>query len=175
MAPSSRSEFDTLGAPFSQKSALTKLGAYMRGEGCRKHCPNSGSLLYELRFFGLTRALVRFYVLVVRKLDPALNHAVILLSGFDHAIQTDSEWTARHGGRSRGHAAPVGDSRCIKSSRDKIRLRNRLLWCLYGAHRRTSGTLVPDSGVRRGQRQDYDDRGALDRRLPSGAGRMGGV
>jgi hypothetical protein len=58
MAPSIRSQWDLDGdARFLQKSALAKLGAYMRGEGCRKHLSYFRFAAVAVKIFGLTRGL----------------------------------------------------------------------------------------------------------------------
>src|ERR1700730_2846828 len=140
--------------------------------GCRKHLSYSRFAKVPVKIFWFDKSACPLLcsVLFKNSFPSGSNHVGFLISGFDHAIQTDSEWTARHGGRSRGHAALVGDSRCVKSSRHKVRLRNRFLRRLYRTHWRARCTLVPDAGVCRGQRQDHHDRRAFAGRLASGAG-----
>src|SRR5260370_20499169 len=96
--------------------------------------PNAGVFGFpEPQFFDLTKAMLPFYRSELRS-SPVLLCGHLCGSGFEHAIQIKREWTAGHGGRSRGHAAPVGPSRRSKSSRHEVRLRNRLLRCVHRAH-----------------------------------------
>src|SRR5260221_2624497 len=118
-----------------KKSTITKLGAYMRGEGCRKHLSCNRFAKDPVKIFWFDNSACPLLCSVLFKNSFQLsNHEVFLMLGFDHAIQTDGEWTARHGRRSRGHAAPVGHSRCVESSRHKARLPDGPVRRLYRRH-----------------------------------------
>src|ERR1700719_890841 len=112
--------FQPLGLQFRWGRRFAKIDAYEarsvhERRGCCKHLSYSRFAKVPVKIFWFDKSACPLLCSVLFKNSFQLsNHAGFLILGFDHAIQTDSEWTARHRGRSRGHAAPVGDSRCAE-------------------------------------------------------------